>query len=250
MTRLIILGTAAAVSDEQHENTHLALIGEERLALIDCVGRTAVRLHALGVDLTHQLTDLILTHFHPDHVSGVPSLLMTSWLEGRTQALNIYGLPYTLDRLQTMMGLYRWDTWPNFYPVNFVPIPETPMSLVMACAEWRIHASPVQHIVPTVGLRITPAHGRIVAYSCDTEPSPAVVELAQQADVLIHEAAGRSFGHSSAAQAGQVAAEAGAGELLLIHYPPKIDAAQWESEARQSFNGPVSLAQDWMEIPL
>jgi metal-dependent hydrolase (beta-lactamase superfamily II) len=38
-----------------------------------------VRLSKAGVDF-NRLTDLILTHFHPDHVSGVPMLLMNMWL--------------------------------------------------------------------------------------------------------------------------------------------------------------------------
>ncbi len=44
-----------------------------------------------------------------------------------------------------------------------------------------------------------------VAYSSDTSPCDAVVALARDADVLIHEAAKDTLGHSSAAQAGEVA---------------------------------------------
>ena len=80
MQKLIILGTANAIPDENHENTHLALLGEHRQILIDCAGNPVVRLKQAGIDL-NSLTDLFLTHFHPDHVSGVPSLLMCmgSW---------------------------------------------------------------------------------------------------------------------------------------------------------------------------
>ena len=96
MPKLIILGTAHAIPDENHENTHLALIGEQRQVLIDCTGSPVVRLKKAGIDL-NSLTDIFLTHFHPDHVAGIPSLLMSMWLLGRRDPLNIYGLQYTLD---------------------------------------------------------------------------------------------------------------------------------------------------------
>lgn len=250
MTRLIFLGTAAALPDEQHENTHMALVGEQRLALIDCVGHPDLRLKRFGIDLTHQLTDLILTHFHPDHVSGVPSLIMNCWLQGRQAPLHVYGLAYTIERIQKLMEMYEMDTWPHFFPLHYHILPESELSVVMECAEWRMQASPVQHIIPTIGLRIEAVGGRSAAYSCDTHPSPAVVQLARGANVLIHEAAGVSAIHSTPEQAGAIAAEAGVEELYLIHYPPSVDEQEWVRQAQAAFSGQVILAKDFMEIDL
>ena len=115
MAKLIFLGTSNAISDESHENTHMVLVGEERVVLIDCPSNPIQRLQKTGVN-SDQLTDLILTHFHPDHVSGVPLMLMTMWLMGRSQPLNIFGLQHTIDRIETLMGLYGWNTWPNSLP--------------------------------------------------------------------------------------------------------------------------------------
>lgn len=88
----------------------------------------------------------------------------------------------------------------------------------------------------------------VLAYSSDTEPCDAMVELARDADILIHEAATNTLGHSSAAQAGEIARRAGARRLVLIHYRPsprKYD--RWREEATAAFGGPVELAQDFGE---
>ena len=73
--------------------------------------------------------------------------------------------------------------------------------------------------------------------------------LAKNADVLIHECTSASPGHSSASQAGEVATQAGAKSLLLIHYHARgIDPEYLTVEARKTFGGDVRLAQDFMEI--
>jgi ribonuclease Z len=247
--KLIILGSSNAIADQNHENTHMVILGHERSILIDCVSSPIVRLRKAGVE-PDRLTDLILTHFHPDHVSGVPLLLMDLWLLGRKGALNIYGLEHTLERVRKLMDFYDWSAWPNFYPVIFHQVPEEEMSPVLSSQEFQVFASPVHHLLPTIGLRVEfPQSEKILAYSCDTEPTPSVVQLASGADVLIHEAAGASRGHSSAGQAGQIARQAEVGSLFLIHYPTNGNNLQrLVEQAQQTFQGPVALAEDFMEL--
>ena len=249
MPKVIILGSSNAIPDETHENSHMALIGDGRLVLIDCVSNPIVRLRKAGLD-AENITDLILTHFHPDHVSGVPLLLMDLWLMGRKQELRIYGLDYTLDRLVTLMDMYGWDGWPRFFPVEINKLAEEEMNLVQENDQWRIYSSPVSHIIPNIGLRIEfPNSKKVFAYSCDTEPCPQVVQLANNSDVLIHESAGETWGHSSASQAGQIAKEAQAKQLYLIHYPNgNFKDDNLLSIAKESFGGPVRLAVDFMEF--
>jgi ribonuclease Z len=249
VTKLIILGSSNAIPDEQHENTHMALVGKERLVLIDCVSNPTVHLPKAGLDFD-RLTDVILTHFHPDHVSGVPLLLMDMWLLGRKLPLNIYGLAYTLDRMEKLMEFYDWGTWPHFFPVTFHRVPEAEMAPVLACDEFRIFSSPVHHLVPNIGLRVEFLGGdKVLTYSCDTEPCQEVVRLASGAHVLIHESAGASLGHTSAEQAGEIARQAEVGSLYLIHYPTrKIDPETLIPEAKKKFPGPVALAKDFMEL--
>jgi ribonuclease Z len=249
MAKLIFLGTSNAISDENHENTHMVVVGENRTVLIDCPNSPFQRFQKANVDI-NTLGDVILTHFHPDHVSGVPQLLMNMWLMGRLQPLRIYGLRHTIDRIESLMGLYGWAEWPDFFPVKFIRVPEQAMTPVLDCDEFRIIATPVQHFIPTIGLRIEFTRSKkVVAYSCDTEPCEQVTQLAEGADVLIHESSGALPGHSSAAQAGEAARQAEVGTLYLIHYPTgQFSSSDPVAEARQQFEGPVRLAQDYMTL--
>jgi ribonuclease Z len=251
MAHLMILGTANAVPDGDHENSHMAVIGEQGTILIDCVGTPSVRLGKAGIPIS-SITDVIATHFHPDHVAGIPLLLMSMWLGGRQAPLRIYGLHHCLERIEYMMGAYRWEDWPDFFPVAFHRLPERELVPVLELPDLAIYSSPVRHLVPTIGLRIEGRpSGVAVAYSCDTEPCPSLIHLARGAHVLIHEASGPGVGHSSALQAGEVASQAGAGRLLLIHYPPvEADFPALLAEARQAFPGGVALAEDFMRIEL
>jgi len=251
VAQLIFLGTAAAVPDPHHENSLIALRASEGAILIDCGGSPTLRLAEAGIELD-EVSDIILTHFHPDHVGGLPLLLMNMWLLGREGALRIYGLHHCLERVEHMMGFYQWEDWPDFFPVAFHRLPEREMVTVLERPEVRILSSPVRHVVPTIGLRIEIGRGaHIISYSCDTEPCPAFVRLAKGSHIVIHEATGESPGHSTAAQAGQVAAEAGAEQLFLIHYPTGVSQADSPvDQARQMFSGEVHLAEDFMTLDL
>jgi len=169
------------------------------------------------------------------------------WLSGRRNRLNIYGLKYTLDLIEKLMRLYEWELWPGLFPVSFHRLPNERMTLALQSDEFLVYTSPVEHSIPTMGLRVEGVQTRyILAYSCDTEPCDAVVELAEKADILLHEATGEYPGHSSASQAGNIAARANVGNLYLIHYDPQDEYL--ESQARKEFPGPVTLAKDFMTI--
>jgi ribonuclease Z len=250
MIRMIILGSSSAVPDESHLNTHLVVVAQKRMVMIDCSGTPILRLKEAGLDY-RRLTDVLITHFHPDHVSGVPQFLMNLWLLGRKDPLHLYGLDHAIERTKKLLDLFDWQTWPGFYPVVFHRLPEEEMNFLLETEEMRIFSSPVRHIIPTVGLRIESVlTGGSIAYSSDTEPCSQVVGLANKSDVLIHEATGAGFGHSSAEQAGEIAQQAEAARLVLIHYDAikQNDSALLVDEARSRFHGPVELASDLMQI--
>ncbi len=249
MAELFILGASNAVPTQEGENAHIAIRAGARAVLVDCGSNPLLRLERAGLDF-NAISDLILTHFHPDHVGGLPLFLMDMWLLGRKAPLIIHGLPYTLDRAEQMMGLFGWQEWPGFFQVSFHRILAAEMTPLLDFPELDIYASPVQHFLPNIGLRIQfKRENKVVAYSCDTEPCPAVIRLARGADVLLHESSGPFKGHSSASQAGEVARKAGAKSLHLIHYPTgKFTSGDPAAEARTNFSGPVILARDMMRL--
>ena len=99
--------------------------------------------------------------------------------------------------------------------------------------------------------------GRTVVITGDTRPCDATIEAARDADLLLHEAtfgdeeAARAVetGHSTAREAGVIAARAGVRKLVLTHFSARYsrDTADLEREAREEFS-PVVLGRDGMEI--
>jgi ribonuclease BN (tRNA processing enzyme) len=104
------------------------------------------------------------------------------------------------------------------------------------------------HWVPNAGMRITADDG-VLAYTGDSGPSPDVVTLARDADLLI---AGATFPEqvprddapylTSARQAGRQAADAGAGHLLLTHLWPGTDPDAARTAAARAFPGRLEVA--------
>lgn len=249
MARVVILGSAAAVNDAAHDYTHFLLVGDKDTpVLIDAGSNPLGKIKALGLD-DESLQDIILTHFHPDHVAGVPNMMMHMWQQARKTPLRFYGLIHCINRIQDTMSAYGWEEWPGFFPVAFHHVDEQDDAPLLENEDFLIHSWPVRHYnVPTIGLRMLNKHnGRVLAYSCDTMPIPELVALSKDADILIHEAAGYDgAGHSSARQAGEIATEAGAKLLYLIHYHVwNINPEPLINEARETYSGPVYLLRDF-----
>ncbi len=105
-----------------------------------------------------------------------------------------------------------------------------------------------------------PRPGRRVAISGDTRPTGALAAAARGADLLVHES---TFSddeqeralltrHSTAREAGRVAAEAGVGRLVLTHLSSRHDRDpdRLRGEAAQAFGGPVDVAHDGYVVEL
>lgn len=245
MPKIIILGTATNVPDETHENTHLVLVGDNRMVLIDGPGNPYSRLLQANLPVD-KLTDIIMTHFHPDHVGGIPLLLMAMGLSGREKPLKMYANDHCMKYMQSLLIAYEWENW-HFFDVEFISLPEKELHLVLEDEEFNIFSSPVKHFVPAIGLRIEfRGSEKVFAYSGDTAPTDSLFALARSADILVHEAAGASDGHSSAQQAGEIAQKADVQVLYLVHYP--VGGFPYHGlvdMAVETYSGKVIMAEDF-----
>jgi ribonuclease BN (tRNA processing enzyme) len=106
----------------------------------------------------------------------------------------------------------------------------------------------VNHPVPTNAIKVSYG-GSSIVYSGDTGVSDELVTLARDADVLLCEA---SVGpdeeyvpdlHLTGKQAGEHAAEAGVGRLILTHIPPWVAREQVADHAASAYTGPIELAE-------
>jgi ribonuclease Z len=247
MPVLTIIGSSNAIPTLNRDTTYLTLQTKDKYILIDCGTNAFVRLVHSGMS-PDQITDIIVTHFHPDHVVGLPLLLMDLWLLGRKEPLVIHGLVESITRIEKMMSLFGWENWPEFFKVTFMVIPGN-KSVILSDSSVTLWSTPVKHLIPTIGLRVD---GLIqpfsIAYSCDTEPCHGVDELALGADILIHESAGNAKGHSTAAQAGETAARAEVDKLVLIHYPDHLEESKLINEAAAKYSGEIITATDGMSF--
>jgi ribonuclease Z len=253
MARLIFLGTASALPTADRGNTALAVSASDASGwlLIDCGGEVYRALLRAGI-AADGVRDVLVTHAHIDHLGGLPSLIESFRLGGRTTPLRIWALPEVLDVARRLLDLFSYELtledWP--YAVELRPLaPGAP--LVLAGIPAR--AARMDHALPSVGVRLE-LPGGPVCYTCDTQPTPAVPELARDAALLITEcthlqrdvAFARRARHMTALEAGQQAAAAGARALALVHLGVgdgwTIEEAR--AEAAGAFDGPIHFPED------
>jgi ribonuclease BN (tRNA processing enzyme) len=117
----------------------------------------------------------------------------------------------------------------------------------------RVTTARMNHPVETYGFRIE-HDGQVLAYSADTGPEPELLRLAAGADALLCEASfldGPDLPadlHLTARQAGEYAARAGAGELVLTHLVAWNDPAAAREQAAQAFDGALALASPGLRV--
>jgi ribonuclease Z len=248
MSGITILGSAFAVANALQDNSHLLVRSKNRNILIDCGNNPVGKIERAGLYL-NEITDLVLTHAHADHMGALPLLLMDMWLRKRESPLHVYGLEYTLERARMLLDVFNWQNWAGMYPVEFHQVDGQAIETLIEDEGIVLTAVMVQHLIPTLGIRADFGDlKRSIVYSCDTEPCTALDQLTLGADVLIQEAAGPGKGHTSPLQAGETAKRAGVKKLILIHYNADIAVEELVKEANTNYSGNVELAKDLMKV--
>jgi ribonuclease Z len=252
------LGTSGALPSLGRDNTSLVFAGGGEAVLVDCGGSPIQRLLLAAVEpLT--VSRVIVTHLHVDHAYGLPSLVRNLALLGRRAPLRIACRAEHREPLETILRLFRVLDRPDGFPVLFEPVPAVERAAVGTTGPFTVSASPNAHgAMPNLALRFEAAGGATVVYSSDTEPCATVVALARGADTLIHDATfaegdtARVGTHSTAAQAGEVAAQAGVRRLILAHLGAAHHdrVARLADEAAACFSGVVEVAEEFIPYPL
>ncbi len=184
-----------------------------------------------------------LSHQHADHCLDMCSYAVARRYhpDGPMPRIPVYGPARTGERLARAMGLDPDTTMAAAF--DFVTLEPGTITI----GPLRVTAARMNHPVETFGIRLEHG-GASVAYSADTGPADALVGLAADADMLLCEASFRDLPglpgnlHLTARQAGEHAARAAAGGLVLTHLVPGNDPERSRAEAAAAFAGPLSLA--------
>ena len=294
MVQATLIGTAATMPLPDRALAAAAIGAQGRLILLDCGEGTQTAARKARVSLLK--IDLIaLTHYHGDHIFGLPGLMQTMGSLGRTEPVTITG-PEGLDAVMAPILALAGELP---YEVQTISLPPEGLPLRTLHPSWpqeaRLFPVSTRHRVVSQGYRFvlgrpgrflaerarqlglprqlwgTLQHGQPVAwagrmiqpcevlgparrgvtvvYSGDTMPCEALAQAAADADLLICEATyaleeqaeqATAYGHMTFAQAGALAARAGARRLWLTHYSAMIADPQAEAfRAWEHFPGAV-----------
>lgn len=262
--RVRLLGTGGAANETRHQAGLLVEWGEGpgggRILLDTGSGLDIVRLLiAAGCDPA-EVYDIFVSHQHTDHVGGLEPLLLWSiitTLRSRrhppSEETRVYAERRVLAGIEQLFGAVATAV-PTLFrdKLHWVEGAEgEPMELR---GNARLTMFLVDHEPVNGGAMgcVIEWDGTRLAYSGDTRPTRRLIEAASGVDVLIHESGGldaqaaevHRLGHSTAGDAGRVAAAAGVGRLILTHLPADHLAERMLAEARAAFGGSVELASD------
>ncbi len=249
---ITFLGTGVAIPQKGRVQSGVLVRLEEKPLLIDCGSGVLNRFPEADVSHT-EVDTVLLSHLHLDHVADLLPLLKANWLRGKTN-MRVYGPEGTEDWLSRVLGAYEYileevdvdviEVLPgkDFTPEGF---------------DCEIRCTAAVHSVPTLAYRVTAEDGEFV-YSGDTEPSRDIMDLAAEADLLIHECSfppgTKVTNHTTPSTLADMLEEYNneIGSICLTHFYPDMQGHEKEAVYRLKgyFEGEVILAEDLMKLEL
>ncbi len=209
--------------------------GEEKI-LLDCGSGILSKLYDYADIET--LNNIVLTHYHADHIADIGCIQHAAKVQKslgeRSIPVTIYGHDLT-DFFNNL----------NFEDVTIGKVINEGSSTVIG--PFMLDFKRTAHPVPAFALRVE-SRGVSIGYTGDTGWSEDLIAFFKGVDLLVCESSlynqfkGRVDGHLTAGEAGILARESGAGELLLTHLPHYGNHQDLVLEASEEYGGKVLLA--------
>ena len=258
MIDLLFIGTGGSVATEDRDNTSFLLLGHDTVAMVDCPGSVAQKLKKVQVD-PRSVHSIIVTHIHPDHIYGLPSLIHSLMLE--ECVIEILGSELSVNFCMDLLDLFNLRNEKIRCHVNFVPVvagENYRISPSVTCAFFKVPHSPSSM---AVGFHID--GGRVeLLYSGDTPRFPELLQRIPKVDYLVHDcsAPSRIFKaypslramHTDSLTLGEIAQATGVRHLIPCHFFGEIDFSieEIEEEIRENFLGKLTIPEDFSRISL
>ena len=272
MIEITLLGTGSPMVDAKRAGPSTLVRAGDGLFLVDCGRGVLQRAAAVGVGAA-DLTAVLLTHLHSDHITDLNDVITTRWVTTFVRTpLPIIGPPGTKAVVDGLLAALAPDI--SYRIAHHADITEPPALEVHEYTEgpvWdavgeQIQVAPTDHrpVEPTIAFRIDYG-GASVVLAGDSVPCDTLDALSTGADALVHTVIRKDLialvpnqrlkdildYHSSVEQAGATAARAGVGTLVLTHYVPPLAPGQedqWRALAASEFSGRIELGDDLLTV--
>jgi ribonuclease Z len=203
-TKVVLLGSGNPNPNPERSGCSLAIVVNDVPYIVD-FGPGLIRQAASvsprygggieGLDVK-KIKRAFLTHLHSDHTTGYPDLILTPWVMGRNEPLEVYGPEGVNSMTDNILEAYKEDIRYRLYGmepannqgwrVNSHEIVKE--GVVYADSNVKVEAFPVQHgSWPNAwGFRFT-TKDKVIVVSGDCAPSEKLEAYAKNADILLHE---------------------------------------------------------------
>ncbi len=274
MIAVTLLGTGGPVPDPHRAGPATLISAGPEQYLVDAGRGVLMRLAAAGIGPA-QLSAVLLTHLHSDHITDLNDVITTRWImtfePSPLKVVGPAGTGRVVDGILESLGpdiAYRLAHHEDLGYRPPVEVTEVAEGEIDLGTEVRVSCAPTDHrpVEPTVGFRFDYRGSSVVAAG-DTVPCEGLDRLCQGADALIHTVIRKDIVeqlpiqrvldtldyHSSPEEAAQTAARAGMGTLVLTHYfppPSGDDAAEYRARASRHFDGTVEVGDDLHRVEI
>jgi ribonuclease BN (tRNA processing enzyme) len=270
-SQVVMLGTGTPGPDPDRFGPSLAIVVNYQPYLVDFgagVVRRAAAAYEKGVHglAPHLLTRAFLTHLHSDHTVGYPDLILTPWVSGRDEKLEVYGPTGIRSMTDHILAAYEADIDQRLHglePANEIGYQvnahEIQPGLIYEDDNVEVEAFSVTHgTFEAYGFKFI-CPDRTIVVSGDTCKHENVAQAAKGCDVLVHEVCSgigvefrsdvwrtyHSTYHTLAHELAEIANEARPGLLVLTHQLFQgVSEAELLMEIRSTYNGAVVSGKD------
>jgi ribonuclease Z len=274
MIEITLLGTGNPLPDAERAGPATLVRAGGATFLVDA-GRGVVMRTAAAGSGPNQLSALLLTHLHSDHITDLNDVVTTRWITTFTPSpLSVVGPPGTaavvggvLESLAPDIA-YRTSHHKDLEGPPPVEVVEVCEGVAWERGDVVVRVAPTDHrpVEPTIAFRIEHA-GVAVVVAGDTVPCATLDALCAGADALVITAIRKDVlagiplprlqdvldYHSSVEQAAQTAERAGISTLVLTHYVPALvpgTEQEWRALATPHFSGRVELGDDLHRVEI
>lgn len=142
--QITFLGTSSMVPTKERNQIAVFLSYGAEGILFDCGEGTQRQFKITGISLT-KVTKILISHWHGDHVLGLPGLIQTLSSSEYNQTLEIYGPAGTKKRMEKMFEAFVFDK-----KLDFI-VKEVKSGVFFENSEYRIEALQLEHGVEILG---------------------------------------------------------------------------------------------------